>query len=338
MHNHSTAYRLSGNPGEEKASGANVIVCVDDAGSTSKVVSHARAIAGALDAEIMLVHVIEPQDSMSVPLDPVEWDLRRRRAHLVVSRLASEQGKGERSIATRVLEGRFADQICGCVSGRPQDIVALYRKKENDQWRFGGTLHRILESNLGSILLVPEEAAELDAAGFRHIVVPLDGSPRAESVIPVAVKIAQDQGAEMLLVHATPVPVLTTIGAPEPEDAALRDQLQRRNERVAREYLVRIGDRVKAVGLSVRILILKGGDVRRSLTRAIGDVTSALLVMSSHGTSGHGDVSSGDVAGFILTRCSIPMLMIRRPEDYGVSHIHDEAESRGVRHPTGTGG
>jgi nucleotide-binding universal stress UspA family protein len=315
-----------------------VVVCVDDAAASAKVIPRASAVASSLGAKMMLLHVIEPHETGTIPFDPVEWDIKRRKAELHVARLAGEHGSDESAIETRVLEGKFGEQICACVSGRPQDITALCRRDSETQWHAGGTLHHILQSGPGSILLVPDSLPQSNDISFSRIFVPLDGSARAESSLPVATRIAIAQGADLVLVHATPKPSFTETGPLEADDIALLKRVQSRNEKVANEYLERIRARIATNGLTVTTLILKGGDVRRLLIDAIGADSSSLLVMSSHGVGGFGDVPSGDVASFILDRCGAAMLMIKRPRERDGNHVYSEAETRGVRHPAGGNG
>lgn len=343
MQNHATAqvqpsgtnFRVRLDPVEDDP---KVVVCVDDAAASAKVIPRAKAVASALEADLMLVHVIEPHETGAMPFDPVEWDIRRRKAELHVASLAGEHAGGESEIETKVLEGHLGEQICACVSGRPQDITALCRRDVDTQWHTGGTLYHILGSGPGSILLVPESLPQVQSVTFSRVFVPLDGSARAESSLPIALRIARAQGAELVLVHATPKPAFTETGPLEPDDIALRERVQSRNERVAHDYLERIRARIGTNGLKVSTLILKGGDVRRLLTEAIGTSSSSLLVMSSHGVGGFGDVPSGDVASFILAKCGAAMLMIRRPRERDANHLYSEAEARGVRRPAGSNG
>ncbi len=318
--------------------GPKVVVCVDDAAASAKVIPRARAVANSLGADMMLVHVIEPHETGTIPFDPVEWDIRRRKAEMHVATIAGEHAADESNIETKVLEGKFGEQLCACVSGRPEDITALCRRDSDRQWHSGGTLHHVLRSGPGSILLVPDSLPPTKSVIFSKVYVPLDGSARAESSLPVATRIAMAQGAELVLVHATPKPSFTETGPLEADDIALRDRVQSRNERVANEYLERIRARIASDGLTVKTLILKGGDVRRLLTDAIGTDNTSLLVMSSHGVGGFGDVPSGDIASFILARCGAAMLMIRRSRERDGEHVYSEAETRGVRHPSGAQG
>ena len=113
----------------------------------------------------------------------------------------------------------------------------------------------------------------------------------------------------------------------------------RRNERVAREYLDRVKENIRAVGLAASSVILTGGDARRLLTDAIVTESADLLMLSSHGHSGNAEVATGDVTSYLLAHSSVPVLMIRRIRqnyNHGNHHFFRSAESRGVRRPTGT--
>ena len=173
----------------------------------------------------------------------------------------------------------------------------------------------------GSILLVPSAVPEVEEAIYRRILVSLDGSPRSESAISTAVRIAVHQNAELILIHATPTPEFLRNVALEPEDVELYRQLSQRNDLAARKYLDRIRQSLANCDVVVRTVILKNGDVRRLLAEAIIVQSADLLVMSSHGHSGYGDVPSGDVSRFILSRSHIPVLMVRTPGVVGADHI-----------------
>src|SRR3546814_15735031 len=60
------------------------------------------------------------------------------------------------------------------------------------------------------ILLVPPNA-EPKPDSYRRIVVPLDGSCWAESVLPVATRLARAADAELVLAHIVPRPELTVL-------------------------------------------------------------------------------------------------------------------------------
>ncbi len=318
-----------------------VVVCAETAASTAKVIPHAMALSSALGIELLLVHVIEPRQTAQTPFDPFEWDLRRREAEAFIEGLSKQYESRKRKIRTRVLQGRSSDQICTCLIENIDDIAALCRSDVEQIGHIGQTARRVLERAANSILMVPasSDADKNVAVNYQRILVPLDGSARAETALPLAKRIAQATNATLILVHAIPDPELTEIDPLDNEDIALRDSLLRRNERVAREYLDRVKENIRAVGLAAGSVILTGGDARRLLNDAIVTESADLLILSSHGHSGHAEVATGDVTSYLLAHSSVPVLMIRRVRqnyNHGNHHFFRSAESRGVRRPTGT--
>jgi nucleotide-binding universal stress UspA family protein len=311
-----------------------VAVCVDQMELSAKVIPHARTIAKALDRKLTLVHVMESVKLSNVPSDPVEWDLRRREAQIFISDLADRLEPAEISLSTKILEGHAAEQICSSKIVEAGNITALCRSNDENQPRMGETARRVLETSGSSILLVPACVPFIKKATYSKILVPLDGSSRAESAVPYAVRIALAENAELVLVHVTPQPEIMHFGPLSVEDIELRERLFRRNEMVAREYLNRIRAQLIDCSIPIRTLILKGGDVRHKLVDAIINQSADLLVLSAQGNSGFADVSSGDVSSFLMARSPVPALMIRVPREFETEHIFSDISSKGARRPT----
>jgi len=117
-------------------------------------------------------------------------------------------------------------------------------------------------------------------------------------------------------------------------DDALVKRLRGRNERVARDYLERLRSNIGSSVRAVSTLILKGGDVRRSLAEKATGSPRDLVVLSAHGHSGFPDVPLGSVAEFILAWSAAPVLMVRPPASSANRRLSFAARSKGVRRPT----
>ena len=258
-----------------------VLICAETPRSAAKILPHAKAIAAALDAELTLIHVMEAYNANFVPADPVEWECNRREAEAFVSALANEHSSPECSISTRVLQGCPSDQIATCVSNSLDDVVVLCRSSADTPGLLGQTVRNVLDKVEGSVLVVPPTAADAQAPPYRSVLLPLDGSPRAEAAISVALKIAREQDAEIVLVHAVPDPDLIAVGPLDTDDIELKDRLQRRNERVAQDYLERQCEQIRSLGVPARPVVLVDGDVRRQLNGAISNEPGSLVVISS---------------------------------------------------------
>src|ERR1019366_541268 len=146
--------------------------------------------------------------------------------------------------------GRAAEQICGWALRHGADVTALASHGEygRREWRLSGTARKLVDGAPGSLLLVPvnESRDPAGAAAYRRIMVPLDGSARAESVLPIASRLAQVHAAELLIAHVTPTPELTRLAPLSAQDLELEQRVSARNERVACGYLDEIRGRLSA--------------------------------------------------------------------------------------------
>jgi nucleotide-binding universal stress UspA family protein len=310
-----------------------VLVCVDLPRETQEIVPPAKAIARALGAKMAFVHVIKAHGypETGSPVDPVEWEIMRREAKAHMAQFVQKHADGDETLATHLLEGRGAEQICRALASRPQDIAVLGRGHGESAVHIGETARQMLETGVNSLLLVPIGIEPKQK--FSRILVPLDCSGRSERIMPLVEKIARSDNAELILVHAVPEPVLTGSGPGEPNDTELKSQINRRNEHVAKVYLDNLSGRIRAGGLRVRSLVLSGGDVRRQLAAAISDQAIDLLVLASHGHSGFADVPFGDVANFLILRSNVPTLVIRFGGVAAERHAFSDTRSKGARSP-----
>jgi nucleotide-binding universal stress UspA family protein len=91
-----------------------------------------------------------------------------------------------------------------------------------------------------SILLIPAYhpvAAEITALRYARILVPLDGSQRAECVLPLVAALVARQDSQILLAHVVRKPELPRRAPPSREDQDLANALTERNRLEAVRYL-----------------------------------------------------------------------------------------------------
>lgn len=296
------------------AAPCRIAACVDTSAVARDVIAHAVAVAKALQAELTLIRVLETRPAGGTPADPVEWEIRRREAWDSVGRFLEEQTDNITGIKAQVVEGQAAEQIW--MWARDHDValtVLSTHGEDNVKGRtLGKTASLVINGAIGSFLLVPRSVAHEPVVHYRRILVPLDGSCRAESVLPFAVKMALAYQGEIILVHVVPVPELTEVGPLEAEAIELRERLIARNERVARDYLDRVRGRLADQGIAVRGLILRDGDVRRRLARSVVDEAADLVVLSAHGRGGHADAPHGNIAAYQLAHAVTPLLIMNQ--------------------------
>jgi len=311
-----------------------IAACVDGSELGERVLPHALAVASALAVPVTLLRVIEGKAPGEPPEDPLGWDLRRKEAAEYLERLAAGCPKLVGTLEAQVVEGNVAEQICLWVEHHGADLTVLssHGMSGASDWRLASNALKLAERAPGSLLVVPAAAPACEGvARYRRVLVPVDGSLRAESVLPLATRLAAD--GELVLAHVIPVPELTEVGPLDAEDLELRDRLMRRNERVANEYLDRLRAQLAESGRSLRAIVLRGGDVRSSLTRLIADLGIDLVVLSAHGRGGRTHLPYGSVAAHLIAHSAAPILVVRPKPTRALRRAH-AAEDADVRRPS----
>jgi nucleotide-binding universal stress UspA family protein len=146
---------------------------------------------------------------------------------------------------------------------------------------------------------------------YQTILVPLDGSERAERILRHVEEVAQRYGATVILIQVVePVPHSTGL---EKTYVVLREEYERRT-RQAKLYLADVQEKLGEKAIQAQAHVLHGSVVDQITAYAErGDVD--LIAMASHGRSGLSRVFYGSVAAGVLHRVSQPLLLIRSRND-----------------------
>ena len=139
---------------------------------------------------------------------------------------------------------------------------------------------------------------------LNHILVPLDGSPLAECVLPHAVAIARAFEAQITLLRVLGQP--STINQIRPVDPL--DWHFGRTE--AKAYLEELTTRLREAGLQTDNTLVEGQAAERIIEFAYGHDVN-LIVLSSHGRSGLSRWNVSSVVQKIILRAYVPTMIVR---------------------------
>lgn len=135
---------------------------------------------------------------------------------------------------------------------------------------------------------------------IRTILVPLDGSPQAEGVLPAACRLARAAHATLLLIRVANAGPSFIDGAYAEIEAVT----------VARRYLDRLACDLAARGLVVRTDVFVHDPANAIATAALMHGAD-LIAMSTHGRSGLSRLLLGSVAEAVLRESALPVLLVR---------------------------
>ena len=146
---------------------------------------------------------------------------------------------------------------------------------------------------------------------YNTVLVPLDGSKRAETILPHIEDIALRYKAKVIFLSVIEQP--HTIVAPDGIYIPHQDVLNKQQEETE-EYLHQRQQEFVADGLEAKIRITVGRVVDEVI-RIAEEENADLIAMASHGRSGLARVFYGSVAAGVLHRVDRPLLLVRAEKD-----------------------
>lgn len=207
--------------------------------------------------------------------------------------------------------GDPATEILGAVERLSPDLIAMGTHGRSGLQRLvrGSVAERVLRRAKVPLLLVnPRSEERTEDTAFRRILVPLDGSPLADAILPFVIALARSVGSEVTLLRVEALePYISDplAGVPFVEPTLW-------NPQAVRETLAPQLDRLLDARVDARIEA-KIGDAAAEISALAEDYD--LVALSSHGRSGVSRWWFGSVAEQVLRSVSRPVLLVRGADD-----------------------
>jgi len=150
-----------------------------------------------------------------------------------------------------------------------------------------------------------------EALMYRKILVPLDGSERAEKILPHVENLAVAYKSDIFLTQIVRTAILDdgyNILVNESMEATEHAMYE------SKKYLTDQAGKLKKKGLQVQTITLTG-PVVKTILDAAANTNADLIAMASHGRSGLGRVFYGSVAAGVIQKTDRPLLIIRSREN-----------------------
>jgi nucleotide-binding universal stress UspA family protein len=296
-----------------------ILVCIDRSALSEACLQQAIAVSTSLGSAITLLHVMQPPHERpgEHATDVVEWEIARQEASSFLERLAREGATAsEQHVDTRLEQGHPAERITAVAQELDADLAVLgsHGKRGKAAWTLGSTALQALAVARGSVMIARPNLAGDGAVSPKRLLVPLDGSLRAESVLPTAARIAKKHGASLVLVLVVREPVPTAVLHSQ-EDLEAARILANRLEANGKGYLEGLGDHLVREGASVRTLVLRHTDERQCILDLSQREGTDLIVLSAHGATCNSELPFGSVTTHLLTHSVVPLLVLQDLRD-----------------------
>ena len=296
-----------------------VIVPLDGSPESAVALPIARVIARVTGAGVTLLQVIADQH-------------RRGEATSNLQRMANELAGGELSVNTVVREGSAAEQILDEIKRERAGLVIMRTHGRSGLSRMvlGSVTQRVLSGSAIPLLVV--RPGERRLSELHRLLVPVDGSPGGALALGTAMELADSSGAAIhLLEVVVPIPTLAYDGyagqAPMYVDSTWDEDARD----AARTYVASLEGRLRERGLDATSEVVVAQSVAETIVSRAEELSSDMIVMSSHALTGASRALFGSVADAVVRQAHCPVLVAHRPADVESATAADETVGEPVR-------
>jgi nucleotide-binding universal stress UspA family protein len=293
----------------------HILVPLDGSSLAECVLPHAIAFAKAFDAEVTLLQVLERPHGSAIAraIDPLEWQIVKAEAGDYLDEVTARLKGLNLKVKSSLMEGQAAENIIEFAHQRNIDLIVLSSHGQSglSGWNVSSVVQKIVLRSYTSMLIVrayQPDANDLANRGYRRLLVPLDGSQRAEVVLPAAKVISHYYRSKLLLAHLACQPAIHSRFPLTPAETELVTPIMDHNRKWTAKYLEEIRSH-SIPEVDSRIHIIDGGYIELHNLVEAEDVN--LVLLSAHGQTGNPRWPYGSVALSFIVYGTTPLLIVQ---------------------------
>jgi len=296
-----------------------ILIPLDGSKTAEKVLPYARHLAAALKLPVELLAVIDiaemathmAAEKAGFLSTLIEDGIRNSENYL---RSAANTFAGA-NVKCTVEKGCAEESIVEHAAKDQNTLITMATHGRSGMNRFllGSVAEKVLRSSKNPLLLIRavEEAKAEGEAAVKSVIVPLDGSDLAESVLPPALELAKSLGAEIVLFRAYNIPYGAYSTGDGFYDPVNLDALLASVKDEATEYLARKTDELKRSGMANVSFVAKEGFSADEIIAFARETKDGMIAMCTHGRSGVKRFVLGSVTESVARHSADPVLVLR---------------------------
>jgi nucleotide-binding universal stress UspA family protein len=286
-----------------------LLVPLDGSAQAAVALPLARAVARQTGAAQRLLRVVPP--TRADVEDHLHGEARDN-----LARIAAELAAGDREVDTAVRHDQNPGAAIVREAGRwPADLIVMATHGRSGLARvlIGSVAQRVVSESPVPVLLLRPGGRRV--AHLTTLLVPVDGSPDGSRALGVALPLAQETGARIVLLQV----VVPFVQRYFDESLAVDPMWDEEALTSARGYVEALAGRLREAGISAQGRVTQG-PIPQQIVDTAAEVAADVIVMSTHALTGPARALLGSVADEVVRTAPLPVLLIRQGTHAMSSH------------------
>lgn len=304
---------------------SRILIPLDGSPMAEEVLLYVRQLTAGLKLQATLLRVIEPtpdeiRERMRGKAPSPIPEAARKEAEQYLGKVAIYLGGSVSPARTVVVDGNPAVEIIAEAEKDSTTIVAMstHGRSGLARWLIGSVAEKVLLYSSNPLLLVHPKPRSPIAAETKltTLLVPLDGSPVAEQVLPHVVELGKGLDINIVLVRAawSLADYYSHFNVTDPYGVAPyvdHSQMAKEVDDDATNYLKGCATKLSQQGVRKVSEHLLHGDPAAAITNIAGETPGSFIAMTTRGRTGLARTLLGSVADRVIRHSGQPVFIVR---------------------------
>lgn len=314
----------------------HILVPLDGSELAECVLPHLMAIAPITGARVTLIHVLErnlSRNGNAMPFDLLSWHMQKQESQSYLDRITERLQKLDLLVEQVTLEGNPAETLIEFARNNNVDLVLLssHGRAGLSEWNVSSVVQKILLRSYKSILLIRAYTSPPPEVQYKRLFLALDGSTRAEYILPFAMSLAQAQQSNVILGMVIQKPQPVQRFPLSEEDAAWLQQFTEKNQTEATRYLDQLATQLALKSVASEVKIAVSDNALGAVYDMAEDSDVDLIMIAAHGFSGERRWPYGSIAASLIAYGRTPLMILQDLSESEVPSMHADRSVRDSR-------
>lgn len=294
----------------------HILLPLDGSDLAERVLPHAVALTEAFKSKLTLLRVVyqEKDANCHSIVNPMDWQMRKTEAESYLKSVQNRLQSVEIDSEIQIIEGKPAHSIIEYAKQNDVQLIVMSSHGSSgvSEWNINSTVQKVLLRALMPIMIIrayQDVVEDLKGLTYKKLLLPLDGSKRAECILPLAESICAVQNSKIILAHVIEEPSLPHQTPISQESQALIDRLNAINLENAEKYMAQLKKQLTEKDVDMIIESSKKPTI--SLHNIIEKEKIDLVLLSAHGYSGDNLWPYGKITLNFIAYGTTPLIIVQ---------------------------